>query len=74
MKTDKDFKTFKEWQKEDENANLIPVHINKARSENFFWNWDSDLKDWIRGEELTEKYKRMHKKPLAYSNYSKYKF
>ena len=71
MKTDRDFKTFSEWRKEDKKASLIPVHINKTRSENFFWNWDSNLGDWIRGEELTEKYKRMHKTPLAYSNYSK---
>ena len=74
MKTDRDFKTFKEWRKEDEKANLIPVHINKTRSENFFWNWDSNLGDWRRGEELTEKYKRMNKTPLAYSNYSKNKY
>lgn len=41
---------------------LIPIHINKCRCENYFWNWSSDIGDWIIGEKIPKHLK------LAYSN------
>lgn len=38
--------------------NLIPVHINKCRCANFFWDWNSDIKEWIKGCEIPEKLKK----------------
>ena len=49
---------------------LIMVHINKARSENYFWNWSSDMKDWIRWDKIPERLKRAYKTPLTKSNYN----
>lgn len=48
---------------------LIPVHINKMKCDNYFWNWNSNQKDWVRGEKLTEHYKKLSKSPLVKSNY-----
>ena len=42
---------------------LIPVHINKSRDDTHFWDWSSDLKGWIRGNEIPEKLQRMYKNP-----------
>ena len=40
MKTDRDFKTFKEWRKEDGKANLIPVPKKVFTSRLVNVNWD----------------------------------
>ena len=69
MKTDRDFQKFQDWKKEDEKANLIPVHINKTRSQNFYWNWSKDKKDWVRGEEIPEAMKKAYQNPPTKSNY-----
>ena len=44
--------------------NLIPVHINKMRCENYFWNWSSDNGDWIRADKIPEKLKNGYNNPL----------
>ena len=49
--------------------NLIPVHINKMRCENFFWHWSSNYGDWIRTEEISEELKKAYKTPMLKSNY-----
>lgn len=36
--------------------NLIPVHINKMRCENYFWHWSSNHGDWIRTVKISEKH------------------
>ena len=35
--------------------NLIPVHINKMRCENYFWGWSSNHGDWVRTNKISEK-------------------
>lgn len=51
--------------------NLIPVHINKMRCDNYFWDWSIDYYDWIRGEEIPENLKRMYKTPVVKTTYLK---
>jgi len=48
---------------------LIPVHINKCRCENYFWNWSSNMNDWIRGEKIPEYLKLAYSNPIVKSNY-----
>lgn len=48
---------------------LIPVHINKCRCENYFWDWSSDIGDWVRGKKIPESMKRAYKTPIVKSNY-----
>lgn len=48
---------------------LKPVHINKARTDKYYYSWSSDLKKWIRGPKIPEKMQRMYKQPPAQSNY-----
>jgi hypothetical protein len=52
-----------------EERNLIPVHINKSRCENYFWHWSSDHKDWIRTEKISEELKKAYKNPMLKSSY-----
>jgi hypothetical protein len=56
--------TNKEYFFRGNNGNkLIPVHINKARDDEYFWDWSSDNKCWIKGEKIPENLKRMYKHP-----------
>ena len=48
---------------------LISVHINKMRSKDHFWNWSSDNKDWIRGEEISQKLKDAYNNPALKTSY-----
>lgn len=43
---------------------LIPVHINKCRCDNYFWDWSSDIGDWVRGREIPEYLKKAYKAPI----------
>lgn len=49
--------------------NLIPVHINKCRDDEYFWDWSSDAGNWIRGEKIPENLKRMYKTPPKTNTY-----
>lgn len=42
--------------------NLIPVHINICRCDNYYWNWKKEIGDWVRGDEIPEQMKRMYNK------------
>lgn len=55
--------TFKEYRKQGFTGNLIPVHINKCRDNTHYWNWSSDIGDWVRGKEIPENLKRMYEQP-----------
>lgn len=48
---------------------LIPVHINKARNDEYFYNWSSDSRKYFRGDKIPEELKRAYKNPVAKSNY-----
>lgn len=39
-------------------VHLIPVHINKARDDEYFWNWCSEIGNWVRGEKIPEHLKK----------------
>jgi len=43
--------------------NLIPVHINKMRCEKYFWNWDTKLGDWVRGQIIPPTLAKMYNNP-----------
>ena len=47
----------------EDGAHLIPVHINKCRDDQFYWDWSSDAGKWIRGNPIPENLKRMYKNP-----------
>ena len=49
--------------------NLIPVHINTCRCENYFWHFSIELSDWVRGEKIPENLKRFYNNPVVKSNY-----
>ena len=49
----------------DDEKDLIPVHINSARCDNYFWDWSYDLNKWVRAGEIPEHLKRMYKHPKA---------
>tara|TARA_B100001167_G_scaffold191010_1_gene159719 strand:+ start:12972 stop:13172 length:201 start_codon:yes stop_codon:yes gene_type:complete len=61
--------TFTEEKNKGKIINLIPVHINKMRCENYFWHWSSNHGDWIRTEKIPEDLKKAYKNPLLKSNY-----
>jgi hypothetical protein len=42
---------------------LIPVHINKARSGEYFYDWSSDIGDWVRGEKIPDALNKCYKTP-----------
>lgn len=69
METTEKLVTFTEEKNKGNVKNLIPVHINIMRCENYFWNWIAAYGDWIRGEALTEQYKRSINNPLVGSSY-----
>lgn len=48
---------------------LIPVHINKARDDEYFYGWSSDLKMWVRGERIPEDLRRGLNNPQTKSSY-----
>ena len=50
---------------------LIPVHINKCRCENYFWDWSSGIEDWVRGEKIPEQLNKMYRNPKEKSDYLK---
>ena len=61
--------TFSEEKDKGNIVNLIPVHINKMRCEDYFWDWSSNHGDWIRTEKISEKLKRAYKNPMLKSSY-----
>lgn len=62
--------TLKEYRDKGFKGNLIPVHINKCRDTTHFWDWSSDIGDWVRGEKIPEKLIRLYNTPLIKSNYN----
>jgi len=52
-----------------ESDHLIPVHINKARDDKYFYGWSSDAKRWIRENQIPENLKMAYEKPAPNSNY-----
>lgn len=52
-------------------AGLIPVHINFARDDNYFYEYDIESGKWVRGDEISEILKKCYKQPLPVSNYMK---
>lgn len=44
-------------------TNLIPVHINTCRCSKYFWNWNKDLGDWVRGSKIPENLIRAYNNP-----------
>jgi hypothetical protein len=52
-------------------VNFIPVHINKCRDETHYWDWSSDLGEWVKGKEIPDNLKRMYKLPPAKTTYNK---
>ena len=61
--------TFIKFSEQSTIKNLIPLHINKCRCSNYFWHWNSNIGDWVRGEKLDDHYKKCIKNPLTKSNY-----
>lgn len=62
--------TLKEYRKQGFKGSLIPVHINCCRDNTHYWNWSSDIGDWVRGNEISEQLKRMYNsEPLVKFNY-----
>lgn len=61
---------YQEAKKKELVKDLLPVHINKCRCDTYYWNWSSDLQDWVRGEKIPEHLKRMYDAPpMTKSNY-----
>ena len=54
---------------EREDINLIPVHINKARTNEYYYSWSSDMKGWVRTGKIPEDLKRLYNNPPTKSNY-----
>lgn len=48
---------------------LIPVHINKARDDEYFYNWSSDHGMWIKGDKIPDNLKRAYSTPPSKSAY-----
>jgi hypothetical protein len=48
----------------DSDITLIPVHINKARTSDYYYDWSSNIGGWVRGAEISERMKRMYKNPI----------
>jgi len=67
--TESGFIKFQDLKKQGRISNLIPVHINKMRDETHFWNWNSDIGDWIQGEEIPELLNKAYKTPITKSTY-----
>ncbi len=59
---------FQEKKTEMNIENLIPVHMGKARCEDYYWDWSTDEKDWIRGEKIPENLKQAYKFPYVKTN------
>ena len=60
---------YKEAKQQGLVKNLMPVHINKCRCDNYYWDWSSDIGDWVRGNKIPEEMKRAYKTPIVKSNY-----
>ncbi len=54
--------------KDDYKHNLIPVHINMVKNEDYFYSWNSNNNCWMRGDKISEHYKRMSKNPMTESS------
>lgn len=61
--------TLQEYRKKGFKGSLIPVHINKCRDNTHYWDWSSDIGDWVRGKEISEQMKRMYKIPQPINIY-----
>ena len=67
--TENEFIKFQDLRKSGTATNLIPVHINKMRDETHFWNWNSKVGDWVKGEKMSDVMINSLKNPLVKSNY-----
>ena len=70
METQNQLIKFGEEKEKGNITHLIPVHINKARCDNYFWNWSSNHGDWIRGAKIPETLKKAYKNPPAKGCYN----
>ena len=57
------------FKEQNEVKNLIPVHINKCRCENYYWDFSIELGEWVRGEKISERLKKLYNTPQTKSNY-----
>ena len=48
---------------------LIPVHINLARDDEYFYEFDNKKKEWVKLKPISEEMKRGYKYPLTKSKY-----
>jgi len=55
---------FFDIEKQGNVKDLIPVHINIMRDDNYYWYWSDKYKDWIRRNKISEKLKRLYKIPV----------
>jgi hypothetical protein len=60
----KDFRKNPNYYVQERDGHLIPVHINKMRSRTHYYNWSSDIGNWIRGEEIPKHMQQMYVNPL----------
>jgi hypothetical protein len=43
---------------------LIPVHMNRMKCKNYFWDWSNEHGDWIRGEKIKNLVKQYTEKEI----------
>lgn len=55
--------TLQEARKQGFIGSLKPVHINKCRDDTHYWDWSSDIGDWVRGKKIPQNLQRMYKYP-----------
>lgn len=47
---------------------LIPVHINICRNKTHFFTWSPTLKEWVKGEPISENLNRHYNSPTPNLN------
>lgn len=60
----KDFEKSLDYYVQERDGHLIPVHINKMRNHTHYYNWSSDIGNWIRGEAISPCMQQMYANPL----------
>lgn len=48
---------------ESDNYNLIMVHINKMRNNEYYYSWSSNAKGWYRGDKINEVTNKCYNNP-----------
>lgn len=52
-----------------EATHLIPIHINLARDNHYYYGWSSGAKCWVRKGEIPSHMKKAYSNPVVKSNY-----